>query len=50
MEVAGGGSYFRAARLERLFRDAQAARFHPVPEKAQTRFTGRVLLDLDIDG
>jgi acyl-CoA dehydrogenase len=50
LEVAGGGSYFRAARLERLFRDIQAARFHPVPEKVQTRFTGRVLLDLDIDG
>jgi len=50
MEVAGGASFFRAAKLERLFRDVQAARFHPVPEKQQTRLTGRVLLGLDLDG
>ena len=50
MEVAGGASYFRANKLERLFRDVQAARFHPMPEKAQTRFTGRLLLGLDIVG
>jgi hypothetical protein len=37
-------------RLEQLFRDAQAARYHPLPEKAQLRFTGRLLLGLDIDG
>jgi acyl-CoA dehydrogenase len=50
MEVAGGASFFRAARLERLFRDVQAARFHPLPEKQQTRLTGRLLLGLDLDG
>jgi acyl-CoA dehydrogenase len=33
-----------------MFRDVQAARFHPLPEKPQTRLTGRVLLGLDIDG
>ncbi len=49
LEVAGGGAFFRAAKLERLFRDIQASRFHPLPEKQQTRFTGRVLLGLDID-
>jgi len=50
LEVAGGASFFRAAKLERLFRDIQAARFHPLPEKQQTRLTGRVLLGLDLDG
>jgi alkylation response protein AidB-like acyl-CoA dehydrogenase len=50
MEVAGGASFFRAAKLERLFRDVQAARFHPLPEKQQTRLTGRLLLGLDLDG
>lgn len=49
MEVAGGAAFFRAAKLERLFRDIQASRFHPLPEKQQTRLTGRVLLGLDID-
>jgi alkylation response protein AidB-like acyl-CoA dehydrogenase len=50
MEAAGGGAFFRGAQLERLFRDIQAARYHPLPEKPQTRLTGRVLLGLDIDG
>jgi alkylation response protein AidB-like acyl-CoA dehydrogenase len=50
MEVAGGGAFFRSAQLERLFRDVQACRYHPLPEKQQTRLTGRLLLGLDIDG
>ncbi len=50
LEVAGGAGFYRATGLERLFRDIQAARYHPLPEKQQARFTGRVLLGLDIDG
>lgn len=50
MEVAGGTAFFRASGLERLFRDVQAARYHPLQEKAQLRFSGRYLLGLDIDG
>jgi acyl-CoA dehydrogenase len=50
LEVAGGMGFYRAAGLERAMRDVQAARYHPLPEKQQTRFTGRVLLGLDIDG
>jgi acyl-CoA dehydrogenase len=50
MEVAGGGAFYRDAGLERLFRDAQGVRYHPVQEKPQTRYTGRVLLGLDVDG
>jgi acyl-CoA dehydrogenase len=50
METAGGVGFFRETGLERLFRDVQASRYHPSPEKVQTRLTGRVLLGLDIDG
>jgi alkylation response protein AidB-like acyl-CoA dehydrogenase len=50
MEAAGGGALYRAGGLERLFRDAQGVRYHPIQEKPQTRLTGRFLLGLDIDG
>jgi acyl-CoA dehydrogenase len=50
MEVSGGGGFYRSAGLERAFRDAQGVRYHPVQEKPQTRFTGRLLLGLDVDG
>jgi acyl-CoA dehydrogenase len=49
MEVAGGAAFQRANELERLFRDVQGARFHPLQEKAQTWLTGRLALGLDID-
>jgi acyl-CoA dehydrogenase len=50
LEVGGGAGFYRAAGLERAFRDIQAARYHPIPEKPQTRMAGRFLLGLDIDG
>jgi acyl-CoA dehydrogenase len=50
MEAAGGAGFYRDAGLERLFRDVQASRYHPLPDKVQARVTGRVLLGLDIDG
>ncbi|MEQ1865803.1 MAG: acyl-CoA dehydrogenase family protein [Micropepsaceae bacterium] len=50
MELAGGASFYRALGLERAFRDIQAARFHPLQEKPQLRYTGRVALGFDIDG
>jgi len=50
LEVAGGAGFYRAAGLERALRDIQASRYHPLPEKQQTRLTGRVLLGLEIDG
>jgi alkylation response protein AidB-like acyl-CoA dehydrogenase len=50
MEVAGGVSFYRRVGLERAFRDIQGARFHPLQEKAQLRYTGRLALGLDIDG
>ena len=50
MEVAGGSSFYRDVGLERAFRDVQGARFHPLQEKPQLRYTGRLALGLDIDG
>jgi len=50
MEVAGGGSFYRSVGLERLFRDVQGARYHPLQEKVQLRYAGRLALGLDIDG
>jgi alkylation response protein AidB-like acyl-CoA dehydrogenase len=49
LELGGGAGFYRATGLERCFRDIQGARFHPIPEKAQTQLTGRVLLGLDLD-
>jgi acyl-CoA dehydrogenase len=46
MELAGGRGYYRAAGIERLLRDVHAAQFHPLPAKAQQRFTGRLLFGL----
>jgi alkylation response protein AidB-like acyl-CoA dehydrogenase len=50
MEVVGGASFFRALGLERLFRDVQGARFHPLHEKPQQLYTGRLALGLDVNG
>lgn len=50
MELAGGRAFYRAAGLERAFRDIQGARYHPLQEKPQQRLTGRLALGLDIDG
>ncbi len=50
MEVTGGMSFYRAHELERLFRDVQGARFHPLGDTAQLHYAGRMALGLDIDG
>lgn len=44
MEIVGGGGYFRSFGLERLFRDIQAARYHPLQEKDQLLFSGEFIL------
>jgi alkylation response protein AidB-like acyl-CoA dehydrogenase len=49
MEAAGGGAFYRKVGLERIWRDIQAARYHPLQEKAQARLAGRVALGLSID-
>ena len=40
MEIAGGAGFYRSFGLERLFRDIQAARYHPLPENEQVKFSG----------
>lgn len=47
LEVAGGGAFFRSVGLERLLRDVHGSQFHPLQEKRQHLFTGRVALGLD---
>ena len=44
MEIAGGAGFYRSFGLERLFRDIQAARYHPLPENEQVKFSGEYLL------
>ena len=46
LEVCGGSGFMRKAGIERLLRDAHAGQFHPLPEKRQQMFTGRVALGL----
>jgi alkylation response protein AidB-like acyl-CoA dehydrogenase len=46
VEIVGGGAYFRRSPLERLWRDVQAAQFHPLPEAKQLVFTGRVAMGI----
>ncbi len=47
LEISGGGGFYRRLGLERLLRDAHGAQFHPLPEKRQQLFTGRLALGLD---
>jgi acyl-CoA dehydrogenase len=49
MELAGGAGFYRNAGIECAFRDIQAARYHPLQEKAQHRYAGRIALGLPID-
>ena len=49
MDVAGGASFHRATGLERLWRDVQGARYHPLPEAPQHIMSGRIALGLGID-
>jgi alkylation response protein AidB-like acyl-CoA dehydrogenase len=46
VEIAGGAAYFRRLGFERMLRDVHAAPFHPLPEKKQQLFTGRIALGL----
>jgi alkylation response protein AidB-like acyl-CoA dehydrogenase len=47
MEVVGGAAFFRSLGLERLWRDVQGGLYHPLHEKRQHLFTGRLALGLD---
>ncbi len=49
MEAAGGGAFYRAAGLERRFRDIQGARYHPLQSGPQAAYAGSMALGLPID-
>jgi alkylation response protein AidB-like acyl-CoA dehydrogenase len=49
MEAAGGAAFYRAAGLERRFRDIQGARYHPLQSGPQAAFAGSVALGLPTD-
>ena len=46
IEAVGGSAYFRNMGLERCFRDVQGVRFHPIQERKQYTFSGRIALGL----
>ena len=49
MEMAGGAGFYRAAGLERRFRDIQAARYHPLQSGPQAEYAGAMALGLPIE-
>src|SRR3954463_10195053 len=49
METAGGAGFYRAAGLERRFRDIQAARYHPLQFGPQSEYAGAMALGLAVD-
>ena len=44
MELAGGTGFYRAAGLERCFRDIQGARYHPLQQGPQAQYAGAMAL------
>ena len=49
MDLAGGGSFLRRNALERLFRDVQGVRYHPLQEKPQNVLAGRFSFGLPVE-
>ena len=45
--IIGGPGFFRSHPFERVVRDIRAIQFHPLPEKHQQLFSGRIALGLD---
>ncbi len=48
MELAGGAGFYRAAGLERRFRDVQGARYHPLQAGPQAEYAGAMALGLPV--
>lgn len=44
LEIVGGQGFYRGFGLERLFRDVQAAKYHPLQEKDQLLYSGEFIL------
>jgi alkylation response protein AidB-like acyl-CoA dehydrogenase len=47
LEATGGAGFFRKLGLEQRLRDVHAGQFHPLSEKRQQLFTGRLSMGLD---
>lgn len=45
IELVGGRSFYQKFELERLFRDVQASRFHPLPKWNQYEFSSNFLFE-----
>ena len=45
MDIVGGAGYYRSYGLEKLFRDVQAAKYHPLKEQEQILLSGKFLLN-----
>jgi acyl-CoA dehydrogenase len=50
LEFVGSPAFLKPHPLERMFRDVQAARFHPVVATQQRALVGRLALGFDPDG
>lgn len=48
MEVVGGSAFYRKLGLEKLFRDVQGVRYHPLRESAQRKLSGQLALGWDL--
>jgi alkylation response protein AidB-like acyl-CoA dehydrogenase len=48
MEIAGGSAFYRKLGLEKLFRDVQGVRYHPLREEAQRKLAGQLALGWDL--
>ncbi len=46
-EIVGGPGFYRGHPMERIVRDMRAFHFHPLPERIQQEFSGRVALGLE---
>ncbi|HYC02670.1 MAG TPA: acyl-CoA dehydrogenase family protein [Azospirillaceae bacterium] len=47
LELAGGAGFYREGGLERMFRDIQGVRYHPLTDKVQADYAGHLALGLD---
>ena len=48
MEIAGGSAFYRKLGLEKLFRDVQGVRYHPLREEAQRKLSGQLALEWNV--
>lgn len=46
-EIVGGAGFFQDHPVERILRDSRAMHFHPLPERRQQVFSGRLALGLE---